>query len=128
MFTRNKNKSKIDLEHHQMLEDAQTRIKQKKRLFSHFVIFFIGSIFMIVINKILGYGKTHDWFIWVILAWFFLFIIHAFNVFITSKFMGPEWERSQREKLVLKQKQKIAQLQKEIETDFPLSRINKSKE
>ncbi len=42
--------------------------------------------------------------------------------------MGPEWERSQREKLVLKQKQKIAQLQKEIETDFPLSRINKSKE
>lgn len=42
--------------------------------------------------------------------------------------MGIEWERAQREKLVLKQKHKIAELQKEIETDFPLSNINKKKE
>jgi hypothetical protein len=42
--------------------------------------------------------------------------------------MGLDWERAQREKLVLKQKQKIAELQKEIETEFPLSNINKKKE
>ena len=111
-----------------MLEYAQTRIKQKKRLYNHFVLFLIGSVFMIIINKILKYGVEYNWFFWTITFWAFLFIIHIFNVFVTSKFMGRDWERKQREKLVLKQKQKIAELQKEIETDFPLSQINKKKE
>ena len=39
--------------------------------------------------------------------------------------MGKEWERQQREKLVAKQKRRIAELQKEIETDFPISKVNK---
>ncbi|MCM4169480.1 hypothetical protein KCTC52924_00515 [Arenibacter antarcticus] len=125
MFSKNKKDFKIDLEQHQLLEYAQARIKQKKRLFNHFVFFLVGGVFFILINKILGYGKTYDWFIWAIVLWAFLFVIHAFNVYFTSKFMGPEWERVQRERLVLKQKQKIAEIQKEIETDFPLSRINK---
>ena len=42
--------------------------------------------------------------------------------------MGTAWERNEREKLVAKQKQRIAEIQKEIETDFPLSQINKKKE
>jgi hypothetical protein len=39
--------------------------------------------------------------------------------------MGTAWEREQREKLVTKQKRRIALLQKEIETEFPMSQINK---
>ncbi len=125
MFSKNKNRSEVDLEQHEMLENAQTRIKQKKRLYVHFVIFLIGSVFLILINKILKYGETYDWFIWGITFWAFLFVIHAFNVFITQKFMGKDWERTQRERLVAKQKKRIAEIQKEIETDFPLSKINK---
>ena len=125
MLSKNKNTAGIDLEQHELLETAQKRIKQKKRLFTHFVIFLIGSVFLILINKILKYGETYDWFIWGITFWAFLFVIHAFNVFVTQKFMGKDWERSQREKLVAKQKVKIQELQKEIETDFPLSKINK---
>ena len=128
MFSKNKKKSLIELEQHELLEHAQMRIKQKKRLYNHFVVFLIGSVFMIIINKILKYGVEYNWFIWAITLWAFLFAIHLFNVFVTTKFMGLEWERSQREKLVLKQKQKIAELQKEIETEFPLSNINKKKE
>jgi len=128
MFSKNKNRSEVDLEQHEMLENAQTRIKQKKRLYVHFVIFLIGSVFMILINKILKYGDTYDWFIWCITLWAFLFIIHAFNVFVTQKFMGKDWERDQREKLVAKQKKRIAEIQKEIETDFPVAQINKKKE
>lgn len=128
MFSKDKSKPKVDLEQHELLENAQKRVKQKKRLFSHFVIFLIGSVFLILINKILKYGEDYDWFIWAITAWAFLFMIHAFNVFVTHQFMGQQWERSQREKLVAKQKQRIAELQKEIETDFPLSQINKKKE
>ena len=128
MFSKNKIRSEVDLEQHELLENAQTRIKQKKRLYVHFVIFLIGSVFMVLINKILKYGETYDWFIWAITFWAFLFVIHAFNVFVTQKFMGLDWERGQREKLVAKQKRRIAELQKEIETDFPLSNVNKKLE
>lgn len=128
MFSKNKKSSVLDLEQHELLETAQKRIKQKKRLFTHFVIFLIGSVFLVLINKILKYGDTYDWFIWAITAWAFLFVIHAFNVFVTQKFMGRDWERSQREKLVMKQRKRISELQKEIETDFPLSQINKKKD
>lgn len=125
MFTKSKKKSEVEIEQHELLENAQTRIKQKKRLYVHFVIFLIGSVFLIFINKILNYWATYDWFIWAITFWGFLFAIHVFNVFVTQKFMGKAWERQQREKLVAKQKKRIAELQKEIETDFPISKINK---
>ncbi|MCP4978746.1 MAG: 2TM domain-containing protein [Maribacter sp.] len=127
MFTKNKTKSELNLEQHDLLESAHARIKQKKRLYEHFVIFLIGSVFLILINKILKFGDEYDWFIWAITFWAFLFVIHLVNVYVTHKFMGRDWERQQREKLVLKQNEKIAELQKEIETDFPLSKINKKK-
>nr|WP_299343867.1 2TM domain-containing protein [Allomuricauda sp.] len=128
MLSRKKQKTTAEAEQYELLENAQKRIKQKKRLFSHFVIFLIGSVFLILINKILKYGESYDWFIWGITLWAFLFVIHAFNVFVTQKFMGKDWERRQRELLVNKQKKRISEIQKEIETDFPLSSINKKKE
>ncbi|WP_149277216.1 2TM domain-containing protein [Pareuzebyella sediminis] len=128
MFAKNKNKQELNLEQHELLENAQRRIKQKKRLYVHFVIFLIGSVFLIFVNKILNYWDTYDWFIWAITFWAFLFAIHLVNVFVTQKFMGREWERAQREKLVQKQKKRIAEMQKQIETDFPMSQINKKTE
>lgn len=128
MFSKKKEEKSVDIEQHELLENAQKRIKQKKRLFSHFVIFLIGSVFLVLINKIFKYGEAYDWFIWGILLWAFLFIFHGFNVFVTHKFMGQDWERKQREKLVNQQKQRISEIQKEIETEFPLSNINKKKD
>jgi amino acid permease len=115
MSSKNKPSEKIGLEQHELLENAQQRINQKKRLYYHFVIFLVGSIFLIILNKILGYGESYDWFVWAIVFWAFLFIIHLINVFVTHKFMGKEWERSQREKLVKKQEEKITSLALEIE-------------
>ncbi len=114
MFSKDKNTSKLDLEQHELVENAQKRIRQKKRLYTHFVIFLIGSVFLVLINKILKYGQEYDWFIWGITFWAFLFVLHIFNVFVTNKFMGTAWERSQREKLVQKQKQRIAKMEKEM--------------
>lgn len=128
MFSKNKKETELDLEQHELLETAQNRIKQKKRLFYHFVLFLIGSVFLILINKILNYGENYDWFLWAITLWAFLFVLHAFNVLVTQKLLGKDWERRQREKLVQKQKDRISEIQKEIETDFPLSKINKKKE
>ncbi|WP_299801057.1 2TM domain-containing protein [uncultured Maribacter sp.] len=120
MFSRNKNTSKLDLEQHELLENAQKRVKQKKRLYTHFVVFLVGSVFLVLINKILKYGQEYNWFVWAITFWGFLFVLHIFNVFITNKFMGTDWERSQREKLVAKQKQRIAEMEKEIEEEIKL--------
>ena len=115
MFSKNKNTSKLDLEQHELLENAQKRVRQKKRLYTHFVVFLVGSVFLVLIHKILKYGQEYNWFIWAITFWAFLFVLHIFNVFITNKFMGQDWERSQREKLVQKQKERIAVIEKEIE-------------
>ena len=128
MFSKNKKTQTIDIEQHELLENAQTRIKQKKRLYIHFVIFLIGSVFLILANKIFKYGEEYNWFIWGIMFWAFLFAIHVFNVLFTQKFMGKDWERQQREILVAKQKKRILEIQKEIETEFPIKNINKKKE
>ena len=106
MFSEDKSETKIGLEQHEQLEYAQKRIRQKKHLFTHFVIFLVGSVFLVAINKILKYGEAYDWFIWAITFWAFLFILHLFNVFVTHKFLGMDWERKQREKLVQKAKRK----------------------
>lgn len=125
MFSRKKWPSEIAQEQHEQLEYAQQRIRQKKRLYVHFVLYLIGSVFLILINKILKYGETYDWFLWAMLFWAFLLVLHLVNVFVTHKFMGRDWERAQREKLVRRQRERIAELQKEIETEFPDSHINK---
>ena len=128
MFFKNKNKNEIGLEQHEQLEYAHARIKQKKKLYNHFVFFLIGGVCVFLANKILKYDEQHNWYLWVILIWGAIFLLHFINVFITQNFMGKEWEREQREKLVAKQKKKIAEIQKEIETDLPLSNINKKKD
>lgn len=107
----------LDLEQHLLIEHAQKRIREKKRLFAHFVVFLIGSVFLIIINKILKYGADYNWFVWAITFWAFLFVIHLFNVFVTHQFMGEEWERNQRERLVAKQRKRIAALEQEIERE-----------
>lgn len=128
MFSRKVRDPQLTTDQHEQLEYAQRRIRQKKILFRHIVLFLIGAVFLFLINKILKYGEEYDWYLWAILAWGFLVALHTFNVFITHPFLGPDWERSQREKLVARQREKIAEIQKEIETDFPLGQINKKKE
>ena len=107
-------------EQHELYENARNRIKQKKRLYFHFVVFLIGSVFLIIINKVLNIGEQYDWFVWAILLWFFLWILHFVNVFFTHPFMGKEWERKQTEKLVHKQELRIAKLEKELAKEADL--------
>lgn len=104
-------------EEFELYENAKKRIKQKKRLYFHFILFLVGSVFLIVLNKLLKVGEPHDWFVWAIIGWFFLFLFHVINVFITNKFMGKEWTDRQTEKLVLKQEAKIIKLEKKIEKE-----------
>ncbi|WP_445725566.1 2TM domain-containing protein [Flavobacterium sp.] len=104
----------------ELFEYARKRQKQKKRLYTHFIFFLIGSVFFIIINKVLNVGDQFDWFVWAILAWLFLLCVHFVNVFITHKFMGKDWERKQIEKLVVKQELKLKELAKKVEKETQL--------
>lgn len=115
MFGKKKSTPQIDKDQLELIENAQKRIKQKKHLYVHFVIFLIGAVFLIIANTILGIGKDFklfgiDWFVYAILLWLFLFIYHLFNVFVTHKFMGKAWEKKQLDKLVAKQHERINKL------------------
>lgn len=118
MFGKKKTTPRIDQEQLALIKAAEKRIKQKKRLYIHFVIFLIGAVFLILANTILGIGKDFkiaglDWFVIAIILWLFLFIYHFITVFITHKFMGKAWEDQQRETLVAKQQERIEQLTQE---------------
>ncbi len=104
---------------YELYENARKRIKQKRHLFVHFVLFFVGSIFLLVIEKLFKIGATYPrWSYWVILSWAFLFILHFINVFITKRFMNKQWEREEIEKLVAKQQRRISELQKKVEEQY----------
>ena len=106
----------------ELFENAQKRIRQKKRLYIHFVIFLIGSVFLIITNIVLGIGTETkiaglDWFVYAIFAWLFLFCFHVFNVFVTHKFMGKKWEETQMQKLVKKQHDRIEKMKDELKQE-----------
>ena len=115
MFGKKKPVQQIDKDQLELIQNAQKRIKQKKRLYIHFVIFLIGAVFLILANTVLGIGENFkilgkEWFLFAILLWLFFFLYHAFNVFVTHKFMGKAWEDEQLKKLVAKQQERIAKL------------------
>jgi hypothetical protein len=111
-----------NLEQHELYENARIRVQQKKRLYYHFVLFLIGSVFLIVLNKILKLGENYieNWFVWAISLWFIILSVHFINVFFINRFLGKKWERQQTEKLVKKQEKRIAKLSKKIEKKLPL--------
>jgi dihydrofolate reductase len=115
MFGKKKTTPSIDQEQLALIKAAEKRIKQKKRLYIHFVVFLIGAVFLILANTVLGIGKEFkiaglEWFVIAIVLWLFFFIYHFITVFITHQFMGKQWEDQQREALVAKQQERIEEL------------------
>lgn len=123
MFSKAKKPERIDAEQREQYEYARRRIKQKKNLMRHFILYLVGSVLLIIINPVLGYGNDilfKDWFIWAILIWTFIFLVHLFNVFVMNKFMSKEWEDRQLEKLKARQVERIAALQKQVDNELQL--------
>lgn len=107
----------MEKEQHVLYEYARKRIKQKKGLYFHFVLFLLGSIFLAIANYFLVFGFTSNWSIWAITAWLFILILHFIKVYITDCFMNKDWEREQIERLIALQQKKIIQLQTKVDED-----------
>ena len=105
-------------EQHELYEAARRRIRQRKKLYIHFVLFIIGSIFLLIANKLLQNNETYNWYLGAILLWFIILVLHFVNVFITNPYFGKDWEREQTERLVKKHRLKLEKLKKKIDAEM----------
>lgn len=123
MTKKNKDFDFEQREQREQYEYARSRIRQKKNLMRHFILFIAGSVLFIILNEFLDLWKEQlgaKWYVWAILIWLFIFLIHLLNVFILNSFMGKEWEDRQLEKLKARQAEKISELQRKVDTEIPL--------
>ncbi len=126
MFGNNKKSATaIDPLQKEMIENARLRIKQRRGLFTHFIVFLVGSLGLILASQVLIKQEMPqlfkiDWWVWIIFVWLLFLIYHAFNVFITKRILGPEWEKRQYERLVQKQMDAIEKLEKKVAKTHPL--------
>jgi magnesium-transporting ATPase (P-type) len=131
MFSKTNKNDRIDAENREQYEYARKRIKQKKGLMRHFIIFLIGAVLLLVINLVLKKGESFfipDWSVWAVLLWIFILLVHVFNVFIMNKFMGKEWENQQLEKLKKQQENRIAALKKQAVQEVTVDEVKASRE
>ncbi|WP_452231578.1 dihydrofolate reductase [Lacinutrix sp. MEBiC02595] len=124
MFGKKKNKPKIDQEQLQLIQNAQRRIKQKKRFYSHAIVFAIFGLILYTFNVGLQLADeftlaTLPWSVVIIAVWFALLFWHFLNVFLFQTFMGKEWEEKQLEKLVSKQQARIEKLKINLKKEAP---------
>ena len=105
----------MENQQHESYEYARKRIKQKKNLLYHFVVLLVASFFMFIANYYLEIGSPAQWYVWIVTVWTFFFILHFIKIYVTDRFMNKTWERAQIDRLMLKQEQKLAQLQAKID-------------
>ena len=121
MFSKSKKKYRGDSEHREQYDYARTRINKKKGVLQHLTIFLAGSITIVVMSLVFGYGDEvffKNWYIWFLLIWGFLFLLHFFNVFIKNSFMDKEWEDQQLEKLKANQEKRIKELEEKVSDEL----------
>lgn len=126
MFTSKKSKPAIDPEQKELIDNARKRIKEKRGLFTHFMIFLVAAIGLILISQVLMQQEPPrllniQWWVWIIFVWLLLIIYHTFKVFITNRLLGPEWEKRQYEKLVAQQKGRLEILKDKVNKESPMT-------
>ena len=88
------NNSSIDNETIELLENAQSRIRQKKNVYRHFIFYLFISGFFLFVDLVLAVGENllifnYSWSIWVLLIWTFILLYHLFDVFISKSTTAP---------------------------------------
>jgi dihydrofolate reductase len=124
MFGKKKTKPHIDKEQLELFQNAQRRIKQKKRFYSHAIAFVILSLLLFTFNVGLGFYDeitfaTLHWSVIIIIVWFAFLFWHFLNVFLFQAFMGKAWEQQQLDKLVTKQQVRIDKIKSELKKEAP---------
>ena len=117
-----KNNSDIDHEQIELLEYAQKRIRQKKFLYYHFVLFLFVSAISLSLDYIFNIATDfnlleYSWSFWVVFSWFFLFIFHVFNIYVTGRLINKSWIKNQKNKLIKIQKLEIENIKAKMDVE-----------
>ena len=121
MFSKNKNEPSSSATSREQYQYAHKRIKQKKYLMWHLVLFIASSMLFMILDLVLEIGHQvlmKSWCFWAIIFLAFVLVIHTLNVFIIHTFMGQKWEDDQLEKLKRKQERRISELEKTVSNEF----------
>lgn len=109
-----------------MYEYAKRRVKQKRLLLFNFVLFVLGGILMYCINNFVQDPlQVTQWWMWVMSIWTVVLVVQMVNVFVVDRFMGKAWQDKEVERLIELQRQKIEELRKKVEKDFPLVNLKR---
>ena len=125
MFFKKKQNPIIDDQQILLVENAQRRIRQKRRLYYHFIAFLFINLVLVIMNIGLDYGKTvtpfgYPWVFSVALLWLVGLLLHTFQVFVTHRFMGKAWEQTQIKHLVGLQEARIEKIKRELDKEASL--------
>lgn len=107
----------MEQEQHEQYEYARRRIRQKRHLNFHLVVFLLASLFAFVANHFFDVGAPYQWYKWFISIWLFFFILHFINVHLIKRFMNKAWERQQIDRLMKRQKIRIQKLESRLEDE-----------
>lgn len=125
MIFRPRKKTTIDDRQIDLLDYARARIRQKKRLYFHFVSFLFVSLVLVILNIGLGYGSDiqpfgYPWVLSAALLWVVFLLLHFFQVYVTKRFMNPAWEKQQVKNLVGLQEVRIEKIKRNLDKEASL--------
>jgi len=83
-------------------ERASKEVEELKSFYTHLGVYIVVNIGLILINVITSPGSL--WFYWVLIGWGIGLLIHAFNVLISRKVMGRDWEERKIREIMEKDK------------------------
>jgi hypothetical protein len=71
-------------------ERASKHVEELKSFYTHLGVYIVVNVGLFLINIMTS--PRGLWFYWVLIGWGIGLLIHAFNVFISERVMGPDWE------------------------------------
>jgi 2TM domain len=77
-------------------QKARDRVQEVKGFYAHAVMYLVANAALAVLN--LATLKKNDgiiWFIWPLIGWGIVLVVHAISVFGIGWFLGRGWEQHQ---------------------------------
>lgn len=80
---------------------AKKRVEDVKGFYSHLFVYLCVNTGLFLINLFTTGADGPWWFQWPLMGWGIGLVIHGLSVFVfEGRWLGPEWERRQIEKLM----------------------------
>jgi hypothetical protein len=73
---------------------ARDRVQEVKGLYAHAVMYLVANVALAILNlTTLEKNDGVIWFIWPLIGWGVVLVVHAISVFGIGRFLGRDWEQ-----------------------------------